>query len=152
MSIQEIITGGGGALIILLTLVQVAPVKINPWSALAKTVGCAINADVTKELEEIKAKLDSHVTMDDRRNADAHRVRVLHFNNELLRDLKHTKEEYIEVLTEIDAYEEYCREHPDYPNNRAVLAIENIREVYKERMKRHDFLQEGSEERREETP
>ena len=53
------------------------------------------------------------------------------------------------MLAEIDAYERYCEEHPEYPNNRAVLAIENIREVYKERMKKHDFLQEGSAERRE---
>lgn len=80
--------------------------------------------------------------MDDRRTADGHRVRILHFNNELLRDIGHTREEFFEVLTEIDAYEDYCREHPDYPNNRAVLAIENIREVYKERQKKRDFLQE----------
>ena len=140
MSIQEIITGGGGALIILLTLVQVAPVKINPWSALAKTVGCAINADVTKELEEIKAKLDAHVTMDDRRNADGHRTRILHFNNELLRSIAHTKEEFVEVLAEIDAYESYCDEHPDYPNNRAVLAIQNIKGNYQARLQKHDFL------------
>ena len=39
------------------------------------------------------------------------------------------------MLTKIDDYERYCEEHPEYPNNRAVLAIENIREVYKERLK-----------------
>ena len=48
------------------------------------------------------------------------------------------------VLAEIDAYERYCAEHPEYPNNRAILAIENIREVYRERLKKHDFLMEGS--------
>ena len=60
--------------------------------------------------------------------------------NELLRDLPHTKEEFIEVLTEIDAYEKYCREDPDYPNNRAVFAIKNIQETYKRRLDKHDFL------------
>ncbi len=143
MDLKEILMGGGGVLAVLLTLVQIAPVKVNPWSAIAKAVGRAINADVTKELSEIKTKLDSHVTMDDRRNADGHRTRILHFNNELLRDIDHTKEEFIEVLAEIDAYEEYCREHPDYPNNRAILAIENIRVIYRERMKKRDFLQES---------
>ena len=34
--------------------------------------------------------------------------------------------------------------HPEYPNNRAVLAIENIRSNYKERLQKHDFLQEGT--------
>lgn len=140
MSIQEILASGGGLLLVLMTLVQIAPVKINPWS----WFGNAINADVRKELAEIKSKLDKHVTMDDRRTADGHRARILHFNNELLRDIDHTKEEFIEVLAEIDAYERYCNEHPEYPNNRAVLAIENIQEVYKERLKKHDFLQEGT--------
>ena len=106
MTIQELLAGGGGLVLLLLTLVQIAPVKINPWSALAKTVGKAVN-------------------------------------NELLRPIDHTKEEFVEVLAKIDDYERYCEEHPEYPNNRAVLAIENIREVYKERLKKRDFLQES---------
>ena len=143
MNLQELLTDGGGLLLVIMTLVQIAPVKVNPWSWLARAIGRAINADVTKELTKIQVKMDRHITMDDRRTADGHRTRILHFNNELLRDINHTKEEFIEVLAEIDAYEEYCREHPEYPNNRAVLAIENIREVYKERLKKHDFLKEG---------
>lgn len=142
MSLQELLTGGGGLLLVTMTVVQIAPVKINPWSWLARTIGRAINAEVIK-------KLDDHITMDDRRCADGHRTRILHFNNEMLRDINHTKEEFTEVLAEIDAYEDYCRAHPEYPNNRAVLAIENIREVYKERLKLHDFLQESSAARQE---
>lgn len=141
MNFRELLIGGGGSLLALMTLVQLAPVKINPWSWLARAIGRAINAEVAKELSEIKSKIENHVSVDDRRTADGHRARILHFNNELLRDIGHTQEEFFEVLTEIDAYEEYCREHPEYPNNRAVLAIENIREVYKERLKKRDFLQ-----------
>lgn len=144
MSIQEIIAGGGGLLIVLMTLVQIAPVKINPWSAIARAIGRAVNTEVLKELETVKKKLEEHVIMDDQRVADGHRTRILHFNNELLRDIKHTKEEYIEVLAEIDAYERYCSENPNYPNNRAVLAIENIRDNYKERLQKRDFLMEGN--------
>lgn len=145
MNVQELLTGGGGLLLVTMTLVQIAPVKLNPWSWLARAIGRAVNAEVIK-------KLDDHITMDDRRTADGHRARILHFNNELLRDIGHTQEEFFEVLAEIDAYEEYCREHPDYPNNRAVLAIENIREVYKERLKKHDFLQVSSAPRQEQMP
>ena len=143
LQILEVVGGGGGLLIALMTLVQFAPVKINPWSSLAKIVKNALYADISTRLNGIETKLDAHVTMDDRRTADAHRARILHFNNELLRDIGHTREEFFEVLTEVDAYEDYCRAHPEYPNNRAVLAIENIREVYKERQKKHDFLQEN---------
>lgn len=140
MSIQEIAAAGGGVLLALMTLVQIAPVRLNPWSAIAKAVGRAINADVARELAEIKTKLEAHVTMDDRHNADGHRTRILHFNNELLRSIAHTKEEFVEVLAEIDAYESYCDEHPDYPNNRAVLAIQNIKGNYQARLQKHDFL------------
>ena len=52
MNIQEILTGGGGVLLVLLTLVQISPIEFNPWSALAKVVGRAINADVARELAE----------------------------------------------------------------------------------------------------
>lgn len=145
MTIQEIAGGGGCLLLALMTIVQIAPIKINPWSWLAEAIGRAINAEVIK-------KLDAHITMDDRRTADGHRARILHFNNELLRDIGHTQEEFFEVLAEIDAYEDYCREHPEYPNNRAVLAIENIQEVYKERLKKHDFLQVSSAPRKEQMP
>ena len=134
MKLGEVIVSGGGLLAAVMTLLQIAPVKIAPWSWLAQAIGRAINAEVIK-------KLDDHITTDDRRAADGNRTRILHFNNELLRDMQHTKEEFIEVLAEIDAYEKYCRDHPDYPNNRAVLAIENSRDTYKRRLDKHDFLQ-----------
>ncbi len=137
MTLAQIFSWGGGGLFLLLTLVQLAPIKVNPWSWLAKSVGKAIG------IAAVEKKLDEHISTDDRRDADRHRMEILRFNNELLRSIDHTKEEFIEVLAEIDAYERFCEDHPDYPNNRAVLAIENIRENYKERLKKHDFLQEG---------
>ena len=133
----------GGGLFVLLTLVQLSPIQINPWSAIARWIGKAINGEVLGKLVRLETRLDEHINTDDKRDADGHRVKILQFNNELLRSIDHTKEEFIEVLAEIDAYERFCEDHPDYPNNRAVLAIENIQENYKERLKKHDFLQEG---------
>ena len=140
MSIQELLTGGGGLVILALTVIQVAPVKINPWSAIAKAIGRAINAEVLAELERTRIKLDDHIRTDDERAADMHRARILRFNQELIRQIPHTREEFIEVLTEIDSYQQFCREHPDYPNSRAVHAIANIGRVYDERLQKHDFL------------
>ena len=140
MNIHEWIIGGGGLLAVLLTLVQIAPVKINPWSAIAKAIGNAINADVLRELDTVTRKLDTHIRVDDERNADSYRTRILQFNNELLREIMHTREDFIEILAVIDDYERYCREHKEYKNNRAVCAIENIKRVYMERLQKHDFL------------
>ena len=85
MSIQELLTGGGGLLVLALTVIQVAPVKINPWSAIAKAIGRAVNAEVLAELERTRIKLDNHIKTDDERAADMHRARILQFNNELIR-------------------------------------------------------------------
>lgn len=147
MSIQEILAGGGGALLILMTLVEIAPVKINPWGAIAKCIGRAINREVMVKLDEMTAaqkdtrkRLDAHIKVDDERAADTHRARILQFNNELIRDIPHTREEFIEILTEIDEYERFCRENPDYQNNRATHAVANISRVYDDRLQKHDFL------------
>ena len=140
MSVLELFVGGGGLVLAAMTVIQITPVKLDPWSWLAKAIGKAINADVLAKLGEVEKRLDKHITVDDQRAADGNRTRILHFNNELVRNLKHTKEEFVEILAEIDAYEEYCRSHPEYPNNRAVIAIDNVRDVYKERLKKNDFL------------
>ena len=109
MSIQELLTGGGGLLVLALTVIQVAPVKINPWSAIAKAIGRAVNAEVLAELERTRIKLDNHIKTDDERAADMHRARILQFNNELIRNIPHTREEFIEILAEIDGYENFAR-------------------------------------------
>ena len=147
MSIQEIFWGGGGVLLFVLSIVQIAPVKINPWSALANAIGRAFNADVLKELDSVKKDLAAHIKVDDERNADEHRARILRFNNELLRDIPHTKEEFIDVLADIDFYERYCDTNKDYKNNRAVHAIANISRVYDDRLQKRDFLSSSSNER-----
>ncbi|WP_217958055.1 hypothetical protein [Acutalibacter muris] len=140
MTLSEILTHGGGTLLVLMTLVQLAPIKINPWSTIARWVGKAINGEVLDKLGHVEKRLDEHIKTDDERDADLHRTRILQFNTELLRDIRHTEEDFSEILYNIDCYERYCREHPDYQNNRAVHAIANICRVYDERLAKHDFL------------
>lgn len=147
MSMKDILLNGGGLLLLLMTIIQITPIKLNPWSAVAKWLGKAINADVLSKLKDVEDEqketrqaLDEHIRLDDERNADSHRQRILAFNNELLRDIPHTQEDFIEILAEIDYYEDYCKQHPEYKNNRAVHAVAHIGRVYDERLQKHDFL------------
>ena len=147
MGLDTILLSGGGGLLLLLTLIQIAPIQINPWSAIARALGRAINSSVLDKLEilnkdqkETRQTLEEHIRIDDERDADSHRQRILQFNNELLRDIPHTKEDFTEILAEIDYYEDYCNDHPKYKNNRAVHAIAHIGKVYDERLEKHDFL------------
>lgn len=140
MTVKEMLMGGGGLLILLMSIIQIAPIKLNPWSAIARAIGNAINADLLKKLSKTESMLQEHMEMDDKRNADMHRWRILDFNNELLQDVPHTREDFIDILAEIDEYEDFCKSHPDYKNNRAAHAISNIGRVYDDRLKKHDFI------------
>ena len=42
------------AVIILLSLVEIAPIKINPWSAIMKFLGSRLNSDVTTRLDTMQ--------------------------------------------------------------------------------------------------
>lgn len=147
MKLQEIMVGGG-CLVVLMTLVQVAPLKINPWSAIGKVLSAigraisrALNGAVIEKLDKLEAMqtatrqvLDEHIRVDDERNADLHRAYILRFNMELRRGITHTDEDFVEILYNIKCYEQYCKDHPEYQNNRAVHAIKHIENVYDERM------------------
>ena len=148
MTISEILWGSGGVLLFVFTLVQIAPIKINPWSAVMKAIGRALNADVLKQLSDVRStqketaqKLNDHIAADEVRHVDRYRERILQFNNELLRNIPHTREDFIEILAVIDYYDGYCKEHENYKNNRAVHAIKNIMRVYDDRLAKRDFLQ-----------
>ena len=140
MSLEEILNGGGIAAGVILTLLQIAPIPINPWSWLAGAIGRAINSDLLKEVKQTRKRLDEHIKVDDEREADRHRERILKFNNAIMLGKEHTEEEFVDVLATIDSYEAYCSTHPDYKNSRAVHAIANIERVYDVRLEKHDFL------------
>ena len=56
MTLKEIFEAGGGILFVVLTLVQVAPIKVNPWTALGRSIGRVLNKEVMDKIEEGNAK------------------------------------------------------------------------------------------------
>lgn len=149
MKLSDLLPMVPPALLALMGLVEVSPIKVNPWSGLAKMLGRAFNGEVLatmktiQEAQQAQAEaLAAHIKADDERNADNLRERILRFNTELLRGGKHTREDFIEILSVMDGYEAYCAGHPEYRNNRATLAIQNIKRVYVERLQKRDFLGE----------
>ncbi len=126
MTLQEILVSGGGMLILLLTLIQVTPLKLNPWSVVAKALGKALTVDVLDKLDE--------------NTASTCRYRLIRFDDELRHHVKHTEEHFDQILDDITIYERYCKEHPNYPNSKAILAIENIKSTYIKCREENSFL------------
>lgn len=65
------------------------------------------------------------------------RIRILRFSDELKSHHDRSEESYDQILDDIDLYERYCKEHPEYENNKAVTAIANIKNSYT----KHIFLE-----------
>lgn len=122
------------------TLIQISPIEINPWSWIAGTVGRAINKEILENVNSMQETLDKHISKDDERYAKQCRLRILRFNDEILQNKRHTKEHFDEILDDITEYERYCSEHPNYKNNKAVMAIRNVDRVYAECLEKNSFL------------
>lgn len=95
---------------------------------------------VYAKLDILEQMLAAHIADDEKYKAETKRARILQFNKEVRQKERHSEEEFIEILKVIDEYEDYCRNHPEYPNNRAVTAIENIKYVYKNANQENDFV------------
>lgn len=145
--IIEAIAGGGGILCILMTAVQISKIQVNPWSWLARHIGRAINGEVMEQVEKISAKVSrleidiGNARMaDEQRDIEQKRVRILRFGEEILRDIRHTKEHFDQILIDVTNYENYCREHPDFRNDVTTETIQHIKAVYKKCWEEHSFL------------
>ena len=128
------------AAVLVPTLVQVAPIKINPWSWLANSIGRALNREVMAKVDTMQQSLNSHIAADAERHIKDCRLRVLRFNDELIQGQHHTREHFHEILDDITAYERYCAEHPLFENSKAELAIENVKRIYKKCEEDNSFL------------
>lgn len=124
-------------LVVLLSLIQIAPIKIDPWSRFFKCIGKMINGEVMTELKSVRDDLDGvHKELDtmksteERRDADAARNRILRFDDELRLKIDHSEEFFNQILDDINFYKTYCSSH-DYPNAKAESAMQNIEEVYR---------------------
>ena len=126
MSMKEFVETGGSVLLIALTLVQVAPIRINPWSAIARAIGKALNADLNEKMEANEAKTA--------------RYRILRFDDEIRHKTRHSKEHFDQIIEDVDTYERYCRDHPRFPNGKAASATDNVKRTYEKCKAENSFL------------
>lgn len=136
---EELISGAIAALSVT-TLIQISPIKINPWTWLGRRIGRAINGEVMDEPKHLKGRMEYMEAQNERDKMDASRIRILRFGDECKRDIPHSEEHFNQVLDDIDRYESYCNSHPEYKNAKAVLTIAKIKEIYGRRLENGDFL------------
>ena len=85
MPLDQIFKYGGGGLLVLLTLVQISPLKINPWSWLGRMIGKALNHDVLQSVKELKEAQSNYQETTDKRLDDIEESRkiLIQFGNKI---------------------------------------------------------------------
>jgi hypothetical protein len=109
----------------------------------------AVSAEVSKTNDKIDGVKDSIMGELGKEREEKYeyraklcRQRILQFNDELYRNksVLFTRESFDDVISDIDAYEDYCDAHPDFPNFKAVAAIKNIKDTYAKCLADGNFL------------
>lgn len=131
---------GCGGLLILLTFIQIAPIKVNPWTAIARWLGRAMNGELFEKVDKIDAEIKEVKADMHEQEAINARIRILRFGDECLHNRKHTKEHFDQILLDISEYTVYCTNHPTFKNNVTELTSARIKEIYNERLRNNDFL------------
>lgn len=125
-----------GIVIIAVCFIKIPKIELNIWGIIGKS----INKDITSKVNNLKSEVSELKNDFEVHAVNSCRERILRFNSEIMSDNKtHNKEYYDEILSDIDKYEHYCLNHPDYPNNKAMLSIENIKKTYSDLLERGDF-------------
>ena len=113
---------------------------MKPLTKLARAIGRAINGDLIDKVEGLEQKIEKMDQDDKLQRAKDARTRVLRFGDELIHDVRHTKEHFDDVLRDITEYEKYCDEHPKFENDQMHITAEHIKETYHKCLREHSFL------------
>lgn len=135
MTVNELISSLNGAkgvisIIVMasLVLIEITPIKINPLS----WVGSLFFGKTMKKIDDLQTSVKE--IKDDMEEKDIinKRIRVLNFADEM-QHFDASKERFEQIITDIDDYEKYCREHKNFANNVALMSIDAIKKEYKRR-------------------
>lgn len=132
--------------IIALSLVEVVPIKINPWKWLFTWIGNVINKEVMKKIDEIDVRLDTFEgnqnycrKIQNEKWATDCRWSVLDFSDSVKLGKKHTKEAWEHVMSQLREYGDFCRKN-EIDNDRMIEETKYLREVYERRVRKNDWL------------
>lgn len=132
--------------VIISAIIQITPIKLNPWTRLFKWIGKLITADSDKKIDglvtatnnletdisELRSKVDEN-------EKDRIRWEVLDFANSCRNGKRHTKDEFQHIITLNDKYKHLLSKTND-KNGVFDAEYEYIKKLYQERQEKNDFL------------
>ena len=112
----------GAAILLLLSLIQISPVKLDPWDRIFAWIGGKLNGNLQKQVREIWINM--------------HRQAILQFARECRAGQEHSEEEWSHVLNVADEYEQYCQKN-NVINGVVKQDTLYIRQLYQELSRDH---------------
>ncbi len=132
--------------VLLSLVIQISPIKCNPWTALLGWIGRIITRDVMQEVEGIKAGLadvrrqqKQQQLEQDKNEMDRIRSEVLDFANSCRNKRRHTKEEFDHIFDLNDKYKALLEKNGQQ-NGRFEEAFAYVCTLYRKCMDENDFL------------
>lgn len=98
------------------------------------------NSEILKAVKDLSKKVSDIETRLDKENADNARRNILAFDDELRRGMDHSEESFNQILEDTNFYTRYCKDHPEYENNKAINAIAHINTVYQQVKAENKFI------------
>lgn len=126
--------GGTAALLVFLalSLVEVVPIKVNPWTAIMRWLGHKLTGDLAKSVNDIIDTVDDN-------EIDRIRWEILAFANSCRKKEKHTEDEFDHII-ELNAKYHRILERRDLTNGKIDLEYNFIIDIYKRCQEEDSFL------------
>lgn len=152
-SFKEFAMSPGVMLFGAITLIEIVPIKINPWRWLLSWIGKVVNAEDRKNIEKINDKIDKmqenqvriennfaemkHEIEEDK--AKEKRWHILDFVNSCRHGRTHTREEWNHVISELADYETFT-ERKGIKNGVIEEDAKYLRKLFQENNEKNNFL------------
>ena len=114
---------------VLIALVGIIPTGLSSSKKTQESVNES-NAAMEQRIDKVQTTLNDHINEDEDEKARRQRYRILQFYDEICEKRKHSESRFEDILDDIDHYEQYCQQHPDFKNSRGKVAMEHIKTTY----------------------
>lgn len=116
-------------LIVLLSFIQISPIKVNPWDRIFAWIGRKMNEEVEEEMQGLKKQIrDLWI--------NNHRQSILTFARECRAEISHSAEEWSHVLNLCEEYENFCEKN-DVTNGVVRENTLYVRQLYQQLARDH---------------
>ena len=123
-------------LIVLMSLIEVSPIKLNPWKSCLGWLGKKLNGRIEDQLKQMQEQIDELDEHTRELWVNQTRSAILIFARECRAEVVHDSEEWSNVLNLCASYEAFIKKN-NHPNGIVQSNMDYIRNLYQELSREH---------------